>query len=241
MMEHEGDDEMFTYSPEARRAILASIGLEEGQVADRLIVGCEIVAGNMLHNWSFFSPLPNDKETRRILNEIFWHISEIIRIASFNDNIEVRDRFWRLVLLNRRGKLPPWRWYFFKRLFNSMIFGGNFLFAVLHNSKPSVKLSDKEFSINANRDLTGRIFLEDLAVVYWHSLGKAPGRSKSTIGPFIRFAHAAMVAFVGEGLAPSIETLNERWARLDFDPRTILLNEAGVREYCRIRGIDCPY
>ena len=94
MTEHEDDDEMFTYSPEARRAILASIGLDEGQVADRLIVGCEIVAGNMLHNWSFFSPLPNDKETRRILNEIFWHISEIIRIASFNDNIEVRDRFW---------------------------------------------------------------------------------------------------------------------------------------------------
>jgi hypothetical protein len=146
-----------------------------------------------------------------------------------------------MVLLNRKGKLPEWRWYFFKRLFNSTIFAGNFLFAILHNEKPSVKLSDKEFSIKLNLDLTGNMFLKDLAFVYWHILGKVPGRSKSTIGPFIRFAHAAMVAFVGEGLSPSIETVNERWARLDFDPRTKILNEAQVREYCSNRGIIYPF
>lgn len=236
----EDQEDIFTFSEEDRRSILASIGLANGPVANKLIVGCEIATEDALHNWSYFSSLPNDKETRRVLNEIFWHISEIIRIASFDDNIEVRDKFWKLVLLNRRGELPSWRWYSFRRLFNQLIFAGNFIFAVLHGHKKSVRLCDENFSIKSNRELTGNRYLKDLALVYWYAFGKPPGRSKSTIGPFVKFAHATMVAFAGE-LAPSIDTLNERWARLDFDPRKARLNEAALKDYCRNRGIEYPY
>lgn len=240
MEEIEADEEIFTYSPEQRQTVLASIGLPEGEIANKLIFGCEMVADTIIANWDYFMPLPDDRETKQILDTIAWHMREIIRIASFDDNEEMSDKFWRMILLNRRQMLPHWRWKKYINLYNGIIFGGNYLISIINNDKASAWICDKETSIRSEKQLTGSKHLKSLAVIYYTVFGKIPGRSKSTIGPFIRFAHAAMFA-MASSLTPSIETMNERWARLDFDPSEMRLQKSALQDYSQRRGVACPF
>jgi hypothetical protein len=240
LAEIQDDEDIFTYNLEQRQAILASIGIPEGEIANKLIFGCEMVADIILHNWDYFLSLPDDRETKQILTRIAWHMNEIIRIASFDDDKGVSDRFWMMILLNRNQHLPLWRWNKFTNLRYNINIGFNYLASIINNDKPSAWICDKETSILSEKQLTGNKHLKSLAVVYYSALGKIPGRSKSTIGPFIRFAHAAMFAMAGN-LTPSIETLNERWARLDFDPSKRRLQKSVLQEYSQKRGIASPF
>jgi hypothetical protein len=237
---NQDDDEFFVYSPEQRKAILSAIGLPEGDVANKLILGCEYIADTMLSNWDYYMPFPRDKEMRNALNRIAWHMEQIIEIADFGGDLQLRDKLWANVLMNKRGILPNIRWKMFVKLYNSISFTTKFLRLIARKEKSSLWLGDTKSSLDPEKELNGNIHLKQLACHYYVTLGKLPGRSKSTIGPFIRFAHATMVS-LSEGLTPSIETLNERWARLDYDPRGKSVPEKHVREYCAKRGIDYPF
>jgi hypothetical protein len=240
MAEIQDDEDIFTYSPEQRQTILASIGLPENEIANKLIFGCEMVADTIIYNWDYFTPLPDDRETKQILTTIAWHMDEIIRIASFDGDKRARDKFWGMILLNRSQNLPRWRWNKFTDLLYWNTIAFNYLASIINNDKSSAWIAEKETSILSEKQLTGKKHLKSLAVVYYSALGKIPGRSKSTIGPFIRFAHAAMFAMAGS-LTPSIETLNERWARLDFDPSKMRLQKSALQEYSQRRGIVSPF
>jgi hypothetical protein len=239
-MNQKDDDELFVYSPEQRKAILSAIGLPEGEVADKLILACEYIADNTLTNWDYFMQFPKDKEMRNILNRIAWHMEQIIEIADFGGNERLRNSFWANMLLNKNAVLPKQRWKIFIKMFNSISFSVKFLRLIANKEKTSMWFGGKDNSIDIERELNGNVHLKQLASAYYLILGKRPGRSKSTIGPFIRFAHEAMVSLSKE-LTPSIETLNERWARLDFDPQGKNLNAQYIREYCEKRGINNPF
>jgi hypothetical protein len=89
-----------------------------------------------------------------------------------------------------------------------------------------------------NECFTGNSFLKMLSVIFYQVLGKKCGRSKSTIGPFVRFAHAVMSEL--PSITPQIETINERWARLEFRPEGKKWIEEYVEAYCVRRGIPSP-
>jgi hypothetical protein len=230
------DEDFYVFEPESRKAILQSIGLPEGELADRLILYCEFAADAALSDWDFYSKMPNLKSAKKRLDDIWWHIHCAIELASFNGNNEQSDIFWRIVLRGKKLEEFQSDWNRFARAYNMMIVSRRYLERV---NLDRLMFSNKKYCTDIlNECVTGSGFLKTLSVIYYHVLGKKCGRSKSTIGPFVRFAHAVMSEL--PALTPSIETINERWARMEFEPEGKAWIEEYVRAYCARRGIPPP-
>ncbi len=237
MADEDTEEDFYVFEPEDRLAILKSVRLQEGELADKLILFCEIAADQALYEWDYYSGLPNIKEANRRIDEIYQHVVALIDLVSFGDDHERRNAFWGVILRNKREGLSQSRWDKFTAFVSGLLLAKVFL--------KSIKLNEKMFTSSKytidelKKRTTGNEFLKSLSFIYSSVLERRPGRSKSTIGPFVRFAHAVMFALAGS-LTPPIETLNERWARLDFDPSKRRWNEDSVDEYCRKRGIKSP-
>jgi hypothetical protein len=230
-------EEIFVFDPEERAAILRSIGLPEGELADRLIFYCEMVADKAYKDLDYYFPLPSAKEARQRIYEILWHISAAIRLATFNSDMDMANKFWNVILFRRKGVILGTTWKRFCFALRMLVVAKKFLERVKINEYMFAR-GERNIEVFKNY-ATGNESLKTLSVVYCHVLRKKCGRSKSTIGPFVRFAHAVMLAIAGD-LTPPVETINERWARLDFDPTTKHLDKKAIAEYCKRRGIESP-
>ena len=72
---------LFRYNEDSRRAILTSIDLSEGALADELVEMCELLAQTHLCNVNFFADYPDKNEAKDRIYEILYHLGEAIRQA----------------------------------------------------------------------------------------------------------------------------------------------------------------
>lgn len=217
----DGRKAMFRYDPAARKRILQAIGPSDDAVAEELIEMCELVAQTCLDNQEYFASFPSKNESKKHIDAILHHIEQLLKYADFDGDKEKRNRFWvQAVEDEERVKFSD-RFYRWSALARS-------LEAAHHLIR---RFSERRFdSLYSNIMISSQnFFLEQIGCVYFSIINRKPGRSKSTIGPFIRFAWAAMVPVFGDS-APSIDSLNERWARMKFDPIRKKLNPVALKE-----------
>lgn len=196
-----------------------------------------MVADKAFNDLDYYFPLPTAREARRRVSEILWHINAAIRLATFNDDVELTGKFWNVILFRKKGVILSTTFKRFGVTLKVLFLIKKFLERVEIHEYMFARGYD---NIDVFKNYaTGNESLKSLSVVYYHVLGKKCGRSKSTVGPFARFAHAVMLA-IAEDLTPPVETINERWARLDFDPTTKRWDKKTIDEYCKRRGIECP-
>jgi hypothetical protein len=136
---------------------------------------------------------------------------EAYELLSFQGEVEIAAKFWKLVLSDSFLYVEKNRWESFVKLTRSFLAAHHLLRRVSERKQFDSKWW-KENSLHAF-DLD---FLQQLSYVYFHVLKRKPGRSKSTIGPFVRFAWAAMRPVLGRR-TPTIDSLNNKWARLRCD------------------------
>jgi hypothetical protein len=228
----------FYYSEDEKRNILNAIGLSDGKIADRLIYECETVTHRFIASSRNYAELPTDKQMILRLHRINWHLEQVLLLAKFQNEDKSSDaylKFWSVVLITKRLTLPEWRMKKFRKLYNGIAIASRYLDSIIYNEESSSLIAGNEYSVDDDKQLCGAKHLKTLSCVFFNVLNKKPGRSKSTIGPFVRFAYAAMLP-ASPRLTPSIETLNERWARLKFDPREKSLIQIELKEILRFRG-----
>ncbi|KAF2990149.1 hypothetical protein OGR47_11465 [Methylocystis sp. MJC1] len=230
------ESDLFVFDKDQRAAILASINLAEGELADRLILLCEMAADSAFIDWDIYDSLPNVKSAKWRIDGICWHLDQAIELASFGNDVEARGKFWAVVLGDKNRVLLDSTRTRFVNAYNTIVLIGRYLAKL----KIDGKLTRKRYSIDVLREcVCGNDILKLLAVIYVHVLNRKCGRSKSTIGPFVRFAHSVMYSIAGD-LTPPIETINERWARLSFEPTGKRLLKDCVDAYCAKRGVRSP-
>jgi hypothetical protein len=203
---------LFRYNEDSRRAILTSIDLSEGALADELVEMCELLAQTHLCNVNFFADYPDKNEAKDRIYAILYHLGEAIRQADFDGDLNRRNNFWATVFTDANGVLPPDRWFGWSKFARSMEAAHHHLRRFAERRLQALQLENVGGSSALETN-----YLKQLSCAYYHILKRKPGRSKSTIGPFVRFAWAAMAPILNDR-APTIETLNERWARLKYDP-----------------------
>ena len=203
---------MFRYNAIARQAILNGIDLSEGALADELIEMCEFIAQSHIENLTYNAFLPSLNEAERHIDAILYHLSEAIRHIDFDGDWERRDKFWAKAFVDANGDLPAARWFGWSKFARSLETAHHHLRRFAERKLRSLQL-EKGGGVAALEIH----YLKQLSSAYCHILKRKPGRSKSTIGPFVRFAWVAMVPVLLDRM-PTIETLNERWARLKYDP-----------------------
>lgn len=216
----------FRYDTKSRRLILASIALEEGEIADKLIYTCEVMANIHMDSIEYFAAYPKNNEISHRLSAILYHLRELWQLANFEEDWERRDKFWANALVNSRGEPMPERWQKLKK-FNRSIEA-----AYYHLCRHSEKQLGKTVGKASDDRGSQNGFLRQLSCAYFHVLGRKPGRSKSTIGPFVRFAWAAMRPVFADEM-PTIETINERWARQKYDATRTRLDQRAFAEFER--------
>jgi hypothetical protein len=145
------------------------------------------------------------------MSSILKGISDTMQLVEFDGEKEVARAFWTTVLLDPSGKLPSKRLDGFLRLTRSVTAARHYLRRF--SERDAIRLAfTKDTSDNARE----AHLLKQFACVFYHVLGRKPGRSKSTVGPFVRFAWAAMAPVVRKRMPP-IDALNDKWARLQYD------------------------
>jgi hypothetical protein len=218
---------LFRYNESSRRAILTSIDLSEGAVADELIEMCECISQSHLDNVIYYTNYPSLNESENRINSILYHLSEAIRHIEFDGDRERRDKFWANVFVDANGDLPQARWFGWSKFARSIE-------AAHHHLRRFAERRLKTMQLEKGGGLVAleTSYLKQLSSAYCHILNRKPGRSKSTIGPFVRFAWAAMEPILCDR-APTVETLNERWARLKYDAGQTKIDLRAIEELKR--------
>jgi hypothetical protein len=202
----------FSYDASSRRAILEAIDISDPDVCKELIADCEAVSRIYLDGISYYGNLLNMDSVDERITRILDLAKRAYDLTMFDDQTEIAKKFWRLALADSSGNLDESRWDRFIKLTRSIRAAHHLL------RRASER---KEFESKWREDNSERAYdldlLKQISCVYFHVLKPKPGRSKSTIGPFVRFAWAAMRPVLGPRM-PTIDSLNNRWARLRYDP-----------------------
>lgn len=218
---------LFAYDAQDSQAILDSIGLAEGVLAEKLLEMCRLIAQVHLDNVQWYRSYPRPSDAQHRVSSILFHLSEAMRHAKFDGDYNQRDKFWASVFVDSAGEAHSEGWGRWLRLTRSLE-AAHHLLRRFAERKLKALQSEKDGSVGALE--AG--YLRQLSCAYTHILSRKPGRSKSTIGPFVRFAWAAMRPVLLER-APTIETLNERWARLKYDPSNASFDPRALEEMKR--------
>jgi hypothetical protein len=217
----------YRYDVVSRQAILDSISIFNPDVAKILIDECEIVATIHLHTIVFQANFPNYDNASYRITSILDHLGQVLDLVNFDGDSELAGRFWAQILMDAYGDVPPDRWDKFLKLTRSVHAARHLLRRASQH-----KGFESKWKENNSLSVLEIEYIKDLAGIYWHTLKRKPGRSKSTIGPFVRFAWAAMNPVLGDRM-PTIDSLNDKWARLRFDTTKTHLNELSVKQFGR--------
>ena len=120
---------------------------------------------------NFFADYPDKDEAKDRIYAILYHLGEVIRHADFNGDLNRRNNFWATVFTDANGVLPPDRWFGWSKFARSMEAAHHHLRRFAERRLQALQLENVGGSFCA----------------YYHILKRKPGRSKSTIGPFVRF------------------------------------------------------
>jgi hypothetical protein len=217
----------YRYDTMSRQDILASIPIHDPAVAELLIDECEIVATIHLHTIEFQSQFPNFEGAEQRVKSILYHVRETLDLISFGGDSELSGRFWRHIYTDVSGEVKQDRLDKFIKLIRSVHTAHHLLRRTSErNNLKSNWREDNSLSMFENE------YIRDLAGVYWFTLKRKPGRSKSTIGPFVRFTWAAMRPILDERM-PTIDSLNDKWARLRIDITKSRIDQRSVRQFER--------
>src|SRR5271165_4239520 len=218
----------YRYNAVSRKAILDSIAIHDLEIAERLIEECEIVATIHFHTITFQANFPNFESADRRITLILDHLGKALDLVNFDGDGELTGRFWGHILADDSGDVPRERWEKFLRLKRSV-------HAAHHLLRRASERENFESKWREDNSLSVLEieYVKDLAGIYWHTLRRKPGRSKTTIGPFVRFAWAAMNPILGERM-PMIDSLNDKWARLKHDATKTSLNDLSVLQFTRL-------
>jgi hypothetical protein len=217
----------YRYDARSRQEILDSIPILDPSVSHVIIDECEIVATIHLHTIAFQANFPTFDSANHRIGTILNHLQGAFELAHFDDDVKLAARFWRHILEDDYGDVPADRWDRFVKLTRSVRAAQHLLRRA--SGREGFKSKWKEDNSLSVLEVE---YLTDLAGVYWHSLQRKPGRSKSTIGPFVRFAWAAMNPILRDRM-PTIDSLNDKWARLRFDATKTGVNEWSVKRFGR--------
>jgi hypothetical protein len=83
-----------------------------------------------------------------------------------------------------------------------------------------------------------------LADNYLTVMGKEPGRSKSSIGPFVRYAFEVLSSVPFLRSPKTVDALNERWARGRYKARNLSSFKnfvKDVEQQAQKRGVSNPF
>jgi hypothetical protein len=185
---------------------------------------CELLAQTYICHVDFFADYPNKNEANDRIDAILYHLREVLRHADFDGDHNRRKNFWVTVFIDGNGVLPPDRWFGWSKFARSMEAAHHHLRRFAER-----RLQALQFENVGGSSALENGYLKQLSCAYYHILKRKPGRSKSTIGPFVRFAWAAMAPVLDDH-TPTIETLNERWARLKYDPVGTKLSEEALQD-----------
>jgi hypothetical protein len=193
---------------------------------DEAIDACEHIASVHNHDIEFWPQFMDWSAADERITKIANLLLAARELAHFEGDREKSIHFWWKVLSNGNGDVPDQRWNGLWRFLRSVDAAHHYLYrwserGTKGNWRKEISLSYFE-----------REFLRELAAAYYQLLGKVPGRSKSTIGPFVRFAYAAMAPVLGTRM-PTIEALNDRWARTKYDVRSQKMSEISVEQFKR--------
>jgi hypothetical protein len=217
----------YRYDVVSRQEILDSIPIFNLDVAKILIDECEIVATIHLHTIGFQANFPNYNNASYRITSILDHLGQVLDLVSFDGDSELAGRFWTQILMDDSGVVPEDRWARFLKLTRSVYAARHLLGRASQN-----KGFESKWKENNSLSVLEIDYVKDLAGIYWHTLKRKPGRSKSTIGPFVRFAWAAMNPVLGDRM-PTIDSLNDKWARLRFDATKLQLSQFSVKQFGR--------
>jgi hypothetical protein len=201
----------FRYGPESRQAILSAIPLSEGEIATSIVAMCERVATHHVAMTELYVGYPSQRLAERRIESILQRMSELIDLVEFDPGSDVAKVFWLDIFAGPSANVPHERLAKFEKFTRS--------FAAAHHLLRRFSERDgfqKAWIQSTSETAFETRFLQQLACVYYHILGRKPGRSKSTVGPFVRFAWAAMTPVLRKRM-PTIDALNDKWARLRYD------------------------
>jgi hypothetical protein len=201
----------FRYGPESRQAILSAIPLSEGETATSIVAMCERVATHHITIVELYVGYPTRRLAERRIESILQRMSELIDLVEFDPGSDVANLFWQDIFSGPSATVSYERLSKFARLARS--------FTAAHHLLRRFSERDglqKTWLQGTSVAAFETRFLQQLACVYYHILHRKPGRSKSTVGPFVRFAWAAMTPVLQKRM-PTIDALNDKWARLRYD------------------------
>jgi hypothetical protein len=217
----------YRYDTMSRQDILTSIPVYDPAVAELLIDECEIVATIHLHTIEFQSQFPNFDGAEQRAESILCHVRETLDLICFDGESELAGRFWRHIYTDVSGDVMQDRLDKFEKLIRSVQAAHHLLRRALER-----KILKSNWREDNSLSTLESEYIRDLAGVYWIALKRKPGRSKSTIGPFVRFAWAAMRPILDERM-PTIDSLNDKWARLRIDITKSRIDQRSVRQFER--------
>lgn len=211
----------YRYNPKARAKIRASVPFPDS-LMEEVIEACEHIASTHVYDVAFWPRFMKWDAADDRITKILDHLFKAHELAYFEGDAKQAEVFWARVLSDKYGEVADHRWDKFWSFLRSIVAAHHYL---RRWSEQTAK--NREWCTDISLTHFEGVFLKELACTYYQLLGKLPGRSKSTVGPFIRFAHSAMAPVLGPRM-PSLEALNDRWARLKYDVRSKELNETGV-------------
>jgi hypothetical protein len=235
------DDSLYVlFTPSFKKKIRDALPVIDDKKFDALVFFSEMAVENASHNYFLWNENSNRTSSKDHLVRIRRHIDALVNELYWAERAHGGNfKFWNALLANKRGNLTDYRWTVFTRISRYINIASLFLdkyFEGTHISYHNSEIGKKELDYNFQYNRS----INHIADIYFTFTDKVPGRSKSTIGPFVRFAYQILRATTIM-VPKSIDALNERWAKSDYVPDKIDLDRSLYAEYAEKKGIAIPF
>lgn len=234
------DDLFISFSEEKKREILNSLNIKIGtNTANQLMFLTEYCLEATWNRYFYAHDRVDYSRSLDHIKRIRKNIENILAELHYISEYYEEDMFWSTVIANKHRNVTPFRWKIYVRMYSDLFRAYNFFGNYIEKKRVSYvntdfgnKELDQETAVNDT--------LYELAKIYFTIIGKKPGRSKSTIGPFVRYAYIVLSELPLYKIK-SIDSLNDRWANSKVQPRKIKLEIDFAREYAAKKGVIFPF